>query len=65
MVVLLYKLYTSQNKQQKNKIPGGPIILKRAGALATDAGLSIEHHQDNSEVGLIDKVHAASKNGTK
>jgi 3-dehydroquinate dehydratase-2 len=40
-------------------------IVARIGALATDAGLSIEHHQDNSEVGLIDKVHAASKNGTK
>ncbi len=40
-------------------------IVTHIRALATDAGVSIEHHQDNSEVGLIDKVHAASKQGTK
>jgi len=33
--------------------------------LAADADLSLDHHQDNSEVGLIDKIHAASNNGTK
>jgi 3-dehydroquinate dehydratase-2 len=40
-------------------------IVAHIGVLAADAGLLIEHHQDNSEAGLIDKVHAASKNGTK
>jgi 3-dehydroquinate dehydratase-2 len=40
-------------------------IVAHIGVLAADAGLSIEHHQDNSEAGLIDKVHAASKNGAK
>lgn len=40
-------------------------IVASISALANDAGLSIEHHQDNSEVGLIDKIHAASKNDTK
>ncbi len=40
-------------------------IVAHISALAADAGLSIEHHQDNSEVGLIDRIHAASKQGTK
>ncbi|MDC9714886.1 MAG: type II 3-dehydroquinate dehydratase [Gammaproteobacteria bacterium] len=40
-------------------------ITEHLGALAKDAGLSLAHHQDNSEAGLIDKIHAASKNGTK
>ncbi len=40
-------------------------IVSRISTLAIDAGLSIDHHQDNSEVGMIDKVHAASKNNTK
>lgn len=40
-------------------------IVSRINTLVADTELSIEHHQDNSEVGLIDKVHAASKNGTK
>lgn len=40
-------------------------IVAHISTLATDAGLSIEHHQDNSEVGLIERVHAASKHGVK
>ncbi|WXU00181.1 MAG: 3-dehydroquinate dehydratase 1 [Catillopecten margaritatus gill symbiont] len=40
-------------------------ITAHLNALAVDAGVTLEHHQDNSEVGLIDKVHAASQNGTK
>ncbi|MDB3972344.1 type II 3-dehydroquinate dehydratase [Candidatus Thioglobus sp.] len=40
-------------------------IVKRLTQLADEAGLSLDHHQDNSEVGLIDKIHAASSNGTK
>lgn len=40
-------------------------IVQRLTQLATDAQLSLDHHQDNSEVGLIDKIHAASRNGTK
>ena len=40
-------------------------IVKRLTQLADEASLSLDHHQDNSEVGLIDKIHAASSNGTK
>jgi 3-dehydroquinate dehydratase-2 len=40
-------------------------IVKHLTQLADEAGLSLDHHQDNSEVGLIDKIHAASGNGTK
>ncbi|SMN14326.1 3-dehydroquinate dehydratase II [uncultured Candidatus Thioglobus sp.] len=40
-------------------------ITGHLSALARDAGFTLAHHQDNSEVGLIDKIHAASKNGTK
>ena len=40
-------------------------IVKHLTQLADEAGLSLDHHQDNSEVGLIDKIHAASSNGTK
>lgn len=40
-------------------------IVSHLSALATDAGVLFDHHQDNSEVGLIDKIHTASKNGTK
>ena len=40
-------------------------IVKLLTQLADEAGLSLDHHQDNSEVGLIDKIHAASGNGTK
>jgi 3-dehydroquinate dehydratase-2 len=40
-------------------------IVKHLTQLADEAGLSLDHNQDNSEVGLIDKIHAASGNGTK
>ncbi|BAS68447.1 type II 3-dehydroquinate dehydratase [Bathymodiolus septemdierum thioautotrophic gill symbiont] len=40
-------------------------IVSCVSALATDANLSLDHYQDNSEVGLIDRVHAASQDGTK
>ncbi len=40
-------------------------IVEHLTQLATDAKLSLDHHQDNSEAGLIDKIHAASNNGTK
>ncbi|WP_428086735.1 type II 3-dehydroquinate dehydratase [Candidatus Thioglobus sp.] len=35
-------------------------IVNNLSQLASAAGLSLAHHQDNSEVGLIDKIHAAS-----
>ena len=40
-------------------------IVSHASKMAADAGLSLDHHQDNAEVGLIDKIHAASKSGVK
>ncbi|SMN00920.1 3-dehydroquinate dehydratase II [uncultured Candidatus Thioglobus sp.] len=40
-------------------------IVNHISQLATDAGLELEHYQANSEVALIDKIHTASKNGTK
>lgn len=40
-------------------------IVTHISALAVDAELSIEHHQDNSEVGLIEKIHAASNHGAQ
>jgi 3-dehydroquinate dehydratase-2 len=40
-------------------------IVKHISALASDAGLSIEHHQNNSESELINIIHAASKKGAK
>jgi len=40
-------------------------IVSSLTQLATDAGLSLEHHQDNSEAGLIDKIHSAKANSTK
>ena len=40
-------------------------IVKHLTQIADEANLSLDHHQDNSEVGLIDKIHAASSNDTK
>ncbi len=40
-------------------------IVSHLTQLAATAGLSLEHHQDNAEVGLIDKIHAASNNATQ
>lgn len=40
-------------------------IVNNLTQLAADAGLNLEHHQDNSEAGLIDKIHSAKANSTK
>lgn len=32
---------------------------------AQNANLTLDHHQDNSEVGLIEKIHQAPKNNVK
>ncbi len=40
-------------------------IVNNLTQLAADAGLNLEHHQDNAEVGLIEKIHAAANNATK
>ncbi|MDC9727069.1 MAG: type II 3-dehydroquinate dehydratase [Candidatus Thioglobus sp.] len=40
-------------------------IVNNLTQLAADAGLSLAHHQDNSEVGLIDRIHAASNDSTQ
>ncbi len=40
-------------------------IVNNLTQLAAEAGLSLAHHQDNSEVGLIDKIHEASSNSTQ
>ncbi len=33
--------------------------------IAKSKGVEIEHHQDNSEVGLIERIHQAHKDNTK
>ena len=40
-------------------------IVQHLTQIATNANLSLDHHQDNSEVGLINKIHAASNNDTQ
>ena len=40
-------------------------IVNHATDIATQAGLKLGHHQDNSEVGLIDRIHQAHKDGVK
>jgi len=40
-------------------------IVNRLAKLSADAGLSFDHHQDNAEVGLIEKIHQAHKNKTR
>ena len=40
-------------------------IVNQATSLATEAGLTLGHHQDNAEVGLIDRIHQAHKEGVK
>jgi len=40
-------------------------IVQHLTQIATDTNLSLDHHQDNSEVGLINKIHAASNNDTQ
>ncbi|HIF46877.1 type II 3-dehydroquinate dehydratase [Candidatus Thioglobus sp.] len=40
-------------------------IVNNLTQLAADAGFNLEHHQDNAEAGLIEKIHAATNNATK
>ncbi len=40
-------------------------IINQTNDLAVQAGLTLEHHQDNSEVGLIDRIHKAHKDNVK
>jgi len=40
-------------------------IVNNLTQLAADAGFSLEHHQDNAEAGLIEKIHAAANSATK
>ena len=40
-------------------------IVNQATDLATQAGLTLGHHQDNAEVGLIERIHQAHKDGVK
>jgi len=40
-------------------------IVNQVTDLATQAGLTLDHHQDNAEVGLIERIHQAHKDGVK
>ncbi|MCS5586317.1 MAG: type II 3-dehydroquinate dehydratase [Gammaproteobacteria bacterium] len=40
-------------------------IVNQVTELAIQAGLTLGHHQDNAEVGLIERVHQAHKDGVK
>jgi 3-dehydroquinate dehydratase-2 len=40
-------------------------IVNKVTDLATEAGLTLGHHQDNAEVGLIERIHQAHKDGVK
>ncbi|RUM79005.1 MAG: type II 3-dehydroquinate dehydratase [Candidatus Thioglobus sp.] len=40
-------------------------IVNQVTDLATQAGLTLSHHQDNAEVGLIERIHQAHKDGVK
>jgi 3-dehydroquinate dehydratase-2 len=40
-------------------------IVNRLQKLSADAKLSFDHHQDNAEVGLIEKIHQAHKAKTR
>jgi len=40
-------------------------IVNSLNALSDQAGLTLKHHQDNSEVGLIEQIHAAHSDGTR
>ena len=40
-------------------------IVNQVTDLATQAGLTLGHHQDNAEVGLIERIHQAHKDGVK
>lgn len=40
-------------------------LVSKLTNLADAAGLTLAHHQDNSEAGLIEKIHAAHADGVK
>ena len=40
-------------------------IVNRLAQLAADAGLTLEHHQDNAEVGLIERIHQAHEQNVR
>ncbi len=40
-------------------------IVDNLKIIANKSAINIEHHQDNSEVGLIECIHNSSKDGTK
>jgi 3-dehydroquinate dehydratase-2 len=40
-------------------------IVNQVTDIATQAGLTLGHHQDNAEVGLIERIHQAHKDGVK
>jgi len=40
-------------------------IVNHANDLATQASLTLGHHQDNAEAGLIERIHQAHKDGVK
>ncbi len=40
-------------------------IVNHASETAKQAGLTLAHHQDNAEVGLIDRIHQAHKDDVK
>lgn len=40
-------------------------IVTRLNDLATQAGLTLAHHQDNAEVGLIERIHQAHKDAVR
>ncbi len=40
-------------------------IVNHAIEIATQAELTLGHHQDNAEVGLIERIHQAHKDGVK
>ncbi|MBW5290720.1 MAG: 3-dehydroquinate dehydratase II [Candidatus Ruthia sp. Asou_11_S2] len=40
-------------------------ITSNLAKIANDAGLILEHHQDNSEAGLIEHIHNATNNGVQ
>mgnify|MGYP002525143917 CR=1 FL=1 len=40
-------------------------IVNKVTDLATEAGLTLGHHQDNAEVGLIERIHQAHNDDVK
>ena len=40
-------------------------IVDRLQTLADQAGINLAHHQDNAEVGLIERIHQAHRDGVR